>query len=87
MSSKIIKFPVSFPRDGAGGKTGLWRVERPQVDLSNCTYCGLCSMYCPSASIVVSIRERKLEINYEYCKGCGICASVCPKGAIIMVPE
>lgn len=87
MSYKNFRFPVSTPSTGAGGLTGTWRLKKPMIDTETCVYCGLCSTYCPSSSIVISSKQRKIEIMYDYCKGCGICMSVCPRKSIVMVEE
>jgi pyruvate ferredoxin oxidoreductase delta subunit len=73
---------MSRPKKGASGKTGSWRVFRPEVDREKCNACGLCAMYCPDAAI-----NENLEIDLEFCKGCGICAHECPKKAITMKRE
>jgi pyruvate ferredoxin oxidoreductase delta subunit len=73
---------MSRPKKGASGKTGSWRVFRPEVDKEKCNACGLCAMYCPDAAI-----NEELEIDLEFCKGCGICAHECPKKAIAMKRE
>jgi pyruvate ferredoxin oxidoreductase delta subunit len=73
---------MSRPKKGASGKTGSWRVFRPEVDKEKCNACGLCAMYCPDAAI-----GEDLEIDLEFCKGCGICAHECPKKAITMKRE
>lgn len=65
--------------------TGSWRTIRPVVDKEKCTYCGLCSLYCPPQCMLD--KKDHFEANLEYCKGCGICAKECPLGAITMVPE
>ncbi|MDW8170244.1 MAG: 4Fe-4S binding protein [Desulfurococcaceae archaeon] len=66
-------------------KTGGWRTLKPIIDLSKCTRCMLCWLFCPEMAIVWSGRD--VLVNYDYCKGCGICAYECPVKAIDMVPE
>ncbi len=75
--------PLSFPMEGAGGKTGSWRFLRPVLDHDKCIKCLLCWVHCPDAVI----DRDTLEIDLTYCKGCGICAEECPKKAITMVRE
>jgi 2-oxoacid:acceptor oxidoreductase delta subunit (pyruvate/2-ketoisovalerate family) len=65
--------------------TGTWRTARPILKKENCTYCGLCYLYCPPQCIHVA--EDHFPIDLEYCKGCGICAKECPTDAIEMVAE
>jgi pyruvate ferredoxin oxidoreductase delta subunit len=65
--------------------TGSWRTVRPEVNVEECNYCALCSLYCPPNCL----RDKgdHFEADLEYCKGCGICARECPRKAITMVPE
>ncbi len=81
----------SDPGPGDGGKTGLWRVLRPVIDLEKCIpaktdkmACFNCWVYCPDGVITKTIQP---VIDYEYCKGCGICAEECPAKAITMIEE
>lgn len=78
--------PLTRPKIGVAGRTGMWRTERPAVDLDKCTKCFQCEIYCPVNVIRVE-PEKGISIDYEYCKGCGICADVCPMRAIRMVEE
>ncbi|HDI31440.1 MAG: ferredoxin [Thermoprotei archaeon] len=80
-----IHVPVSKPKVGSLGKTGVWRSLRPVINYSKCTNCKLCWLYCPEASIL--IEDERVTIDYEYCKGCGVCINVCPVKAISMVRE
>jgi pyruvate ferredoxin oxidoreductase delta subunit len=73
---------ISRPVTGACGKTGSWRLFRPEVDRDRCNACGLCTLYCPDAAI-----SEELDVDLSFCKGCGICANECPKKAIEMVRE
>jgi len=77
--------PFSKPTEGVAGKTGSWRVFRPEIDKSKCIKCLICYMVCPEVSIYV--KDGAPEINYDYCKGCGICARECPVKAIQMRRE
>ena len=77
--------PLSKPEKGSCGKTGLWRFEKPVIDLEKCIKCLVCVVYCPDVSI--SIVGNTPVINYDFCKGCGICAEECPVKAIKMVVE
>jgi pyruvate ferredoxin oxidoreductase delta subunit len=57
--------------------TGTWRVLRPVHDMSKCTHCLICWVYCPDSAIVVE-NGRWVRFDYYHCKGCGICANECP---------
>ena len=65
--------------------SGTWRTKHPVVHQENCTYCGLCYLFCPPQCI--SPGEEYFPIDLEFCKGCGICAKECPTDAIEMVPD
>lgn len=73
------------PRTSLAYPTGVWRYNRPVVDLAVCNGCGLCVTLCPDG--VVFVEGKKALIDYVYCKGCGICAFECPSDAITMVEE
>jgi len=68
---------VFEPGSSAEYHTGTWRTLRPVHDMSKCTHCMLCWVYCPDSSIIVK-DNRFAGIDYDHCKGCGICANVCP---------
>lgn len=68
--------------------TGSWRIERPVVNYSKCSTCGICERYCPVDAITIDKNIREcVQIMFEYCKGCGICANECPRKCIEMVTE
>jgi len=67
-------------------ETGSWRNERPVVDTSKCTGCGICWKFCPDMSIKEDA-NGKASIDYVFCKGCGICTVECPVKAIEMKEE
>ncbi|MEF8879037.1 MAG: 4Fe-4S binding protein [Candidatus Thermoplasmatota archaeon] len=77
---------MSYPKKGAMGKTGSWRIFKPKLDKDKCVKCLRCWIFCPEAAI-----ERKedgtVEIDFDYCKGCGVCANVCKVKAIDMKRE
>jgi len=77
---------ASTPTEGASGKTGQWRLKRPEIDQGRCTKCLMCWLHCPEASVGRGDGNR-VWIEYDYCKGCGICGAVCPVKAILMVKE
>jgi len=77
---------ISYPKEGAMGKTGSWRVFRPTLDLKKCVKCLRCWIFCPEGSIKRN-KDDSISINYDYCKGCGVCANQCPTKAITMNRE
>jgi pyruvate ferredoxin oxidoreductase delta subunit len=77
---------ISYPKKGAMGKTGNWRVFKPILDKEKCVKCLRCWIFCPEGSIKRE-KDGTVSIDYEYCKGCGVCASECNVKAIIMERE
>jgi pyruvate ferredoxin oxidoreductase delta subunit len=78
--------PVSLAVMGSIGKTGEWRILRPEISREKCNRCGMCYLYCPEGTMILKDGTDP-EVNLTYCKGCGICASECPRKAISMKPE
>jgi pyruvate ferredoxin oxidoreductase delta subunit len=78
--------PVSLGVMGSIGKTGEWRILRPEISREKCNRCGVCYLYCPEGTMILK-SETGPEVNLTYCKGCGICAAECPRKAIAMKPE
>ena len=81
-----VETTLSYPKDGAMGKTGSWRVFRPVYDKDKCVKCMRCWIFCPEGAIKKT-KDGKIEIDFDYCKGCGICANVCKVKSIIMERE
>jgi len=52
----------------------------PQVDLSRCTYCGMCAKICEYHAII-TLSDNVLVFP-ELCHGCGGCSYICPADAI-----
>lgn len=77
---------ISYPKEGAMGKTGSWRVYKPTLDKEKCVKCLRCWIFCPEGAIKRH-KDGSVEINYDYCKGCGVCANECKVKAIIMERE
>lgn len=77
---------LSYPKRGAMGRTGSWRVFRPVLDENKCVRCLRCWIFCPESSIT-RLDDDSVRIDYDYCKGCGICARECPAKAIRMERE
>lgn len=86
MKKYKVKTTISYPKKGAMGKTGTWRVFKPTLDKNKCVKCLRCWIFCPEATIVRN-NDDTVDIDYEYCKGCGICANVCKVKAITIERE
>ncbi|HRZ87414.1 MAG TPA: ATP-binding protein [bacterium] len=59
----------------------------PAVDLSKCTYCGLCAKFCAYHAIAVippssSDKPGTVLVFDHLCHGCGACVTLCSAGAI-----
>ena len=54
------------------------------IDLTNCSGCGLCHTRCPYNAIKLDEEEHPHVIK-ALCKGCGLCAADCPKECITIV--
>jgi len=54
------------------------------IDLTNCSQCGLCAKRCPYSAILVDA-EQNPEVIKALCKGCGLCAADCPQECISIV--
>ena len=89
--SAVVSIPYETPFRGTPSvvnpgnaeqvHTGAWRLERPVIDPTICTRCGLCFVQCPDGAISIDA-EGYPVIDYDHCKGCMICRQVCPLEAI-----
>ncbi len=87
MSKKYdIVTSLSYPKEGAMGKTGSWRVFKPIFNKDKCVKCLRCWIYCPEGAVKKK-KDGSVSIDMDYCKGCGICANVCNVKAIILERE
>ena len=86
MKKYKVSTTISYPKKGAMGRTGNWRVFKPILDKKKCVKCLRCWIYCPEATIIRN-DDDTIDIDFEYCKGCGICANVCKVKAIVMERE
>lgn len=64
--------------------TGDWKTFKPVRDISKCTICLTCVLFCPDGAIRWHPEKGDIEFDLSYCKGCGICANECPTKAITM---
>jgi len=83
MKKYDIVTSISYPKKGAMGKTGSWRVFCPVFDKEKCVKCLRCWIFCPEGAIKRHADDT-VSIDYDYCKGCGICAKECKVKAIVM---
>lgn len=54
-------------------------LQRPEIDYSKCTHCGLCHHTCKFDAI-----SPRIIIDPTKCEGCTACEYVCPNNAITM---
>ena len=91
------KSPKSFRESCEEGMAAAMRVSIPMkkgfveaegivadIDLTDCSKCGLCSKNCPFGAIQVD-GEKRPSVIKALCKGCGLCAADCPKECIRIV--
>jgi len=62
-----------------------WRSVQPVINAEKCVGCMQCYLYCPDG--VISVENKKAQIDYDFCKGCGICSKICRLNAIEMEAE
>lgn len=53
---------------------------KPIEDRDTCTLCGECAQICPTS--VITVGEKRLEIDYRRCISCFCCIEICPVGAM-----
>ena len=54
------------------------------IDLTDCSKCGLCHRKCPYGAIVVN-EDKEPTVIKALCKGCGLCAADCPTESISII--
>ena len=87
MSKKYnIVSSISYPKEGAMGKTGSWRTMKPIFHKDKCVKCLRCWIFCPEGAVKKN-KDGTVSIDMDYCKGCGVCANVCKVKAITMERE
>jgi len=52
-----------------------------ELDQEKCTGCGLCTIVCPHAVLVISCKKAQI-IQRDACMECGACSTNCPFAAI-----
>jgi heterodisulfide reductase subunit A len=91
------KSPKNFKETCEEGIAAAMRVSIPMrkgyieaegivadIDLTNCSKCGLCFKNCPFSAIQLD-EEKRPSVIKALCKGCGLCAADCPKECITIV--
>jgi Ni,Fe-hydrogenase III small subunit/Fe-S-cluster-containing hydrogenase component 2 len=87
MIKKIVQYPritTKYPKEvlDAGQVIG-----KPEIELSKCTFCGMCVSSCPSSAIVMDVAKKDIGINLDQCIYCTECTEVCPTGAAYMTNQ
>jgi MinD superfamily P-loop ATPase len=77
-NAHIFLGPVFEKREGVS-------ILVPEVDETQCTYCGRCAEVCPWHAIAVV--GKKVLIFPQLCHGCGSCTLACPEDAISEIPN
>ena len=54
----------------------------PEIDLQQCTRCGLCAQICPAQALALDENRQPYFDNPQACTFCTACEDVCPAGAI-----
>lgn len=60
-------------------------IEKPKIDQSRCTGCGICIENCQFKALVLGDKKKAELVPYR-CEGCGLCAFICPEKAIKLQP-
>ncbi len=59
-----------------------------ELDTSQCTGCGLCSLECPTGALTVSLIENtdtfQLVFKHGHCVACSQCVEICPEKCLHM---
>jgi MinD superfamily P-loop ATPase len=58
--------------------------SKAHINSENCTYCGLCSVYCRFDAIHLN-NYGQYKVNHFQCEGCRLCERVCPTESITMI--
>ena len=91
------KAPMTFKESSEAGIGAAMKASIPMqkgfieaegivadIDLTDCSQCGLCSKRCPYSAIKVD-EEENPDVIKALCKGCGLCAADCPNECISIV--
>lgn len=78
---------IHVPQTSVKIRTGLWRTQRPVINVERCNHCWwICSSCCPDSAI--NIEHGNIPVvDYDHCKGCMICVAQCPAHAIETIAE
>lgn len=81
---KDFKLPVSVDLEfGPKVMRGIIKesvMVKPIENRDICTLCGECAAICPTG--VITVGEKRLEIDYRRCISCFCCIEICPQGAM-----
>jgi len=62
--------------------TGRFALFTEKVNLDKCIGCKMCESVCPSKAVIVSIQNKKANVNATLCHQCFNCQLICPENAI-----
>jgi ech hydrogenase subunit F len=57
-----------------------------QNDIATCTFCGICSVKCPSQCLSVDKKSATWQWDFFGCIYCGICVDSCKSGSLRQEP-
>ena len=91
------KAPMTFKESSEAGIGAAMKASIPMqkgfietegivadIDLTDCSQCGLCSKRCPYGAIKLDEAQNP-DVIKALCKGCGLCAADCPNECISIV--
>ena len=84
--AKQSKFKGVGPHWPAGNtplNVGSYTRIKPKIDVSQCSGCRLCFVFCPDGAITMQ-DDKDPVVDFNLCKACGICVNECPKKIIEM---
>jgi len=64
------------------GIVSIFAFRRRRIEFSNCTYCKLCEMVCPTQAIIIDNKAKTGSLSNYDCIECNRCSDICRNKAI-----